>query len=561
MKKIKILFLAANPAETERLRIDAEWKEIGRRFRGSKEGRKFDIQMAPAVEASELNELLVHHQPQIVHFSGHGTPSDGIILENKSGGKQSVPAAAFAEAFSMRSGIRCLVLNACFTDAQAKAISTSIDFVIGMSGSIGDAAAIAFAADFYLGLASAQPVLKAFKMGRVNIGLQGLKDERCPRLWVRKGVNAKAAVLTGAPRLSQSGISTNSGKAKNSTGISTPSASDLKEFEALCRKSFEYCLERKRHPKLDSNTCMYFYGLNFNPQSPKLRPVAVVQAIGTELDHLDRVIFRGEIHNPGKQPGVEQIADEIVDMFRYVFILAIVHGIEEWDALKCTETFCRPYKESNFASSLSESARLLQRLYQKLLTAFNRSSQYNEAFIRRWIKQQLMALGGVARCEKVSIRDLNKDLHQRLNEDKNSPYATTQHSRHSFPTQGQYLICQVHFPEVHGTYRVLLNQVADQGLNLWASTSKAMVYGETAEAWLLFAVTGKTRLSEQEFTERIDQIKNKVESSYSGDPSINNKRLFSIRPSAGKHFTAQNEGEFLKVLSTALSEFWSVARD
>jgi hypothetical protein len=377
---------------------------------------------------------------------------------------------------------------------------------------------------------------------------------------VRKGVKANELAVSQARRISRSRTSTQSSKHRRTSDVSTPSATDCQEFEALCRKSFEYCLDRKLHPKPDSNTSMYFYGLDFNPQSPRLRPIAVVQAIGTELEHLDRVIW-GEIHNPGKQPGIEQIADEIIDMFRYVFILAIVHGIEEWNSIKWTETFCRPYTRSDFTSSMSQCTRLLQFLYEELVTTFNRSSQCNEKFIRHWITRHVRALGGVARCEKVTIRHLIKDLHQRLTEDRNSPYATTQHSRHSFPTQGQYWICQAHFPEVPGTYWVLLNQIALQRLDLWASASKAMVYGETAEAWLLLAVSGKTRISNQEFAERIEHIKNQVETTFAGDTARNNKRLVSIKVSAGEHFMAQNEGEFLKALSTALSGFWNVAKD
>ncbi|HTS17261.1 MAG TPA: toll/interleukin-1 receptor domain-containing protein [Verrucomicrobiae bacterium] len=378
---------------------------------------------------------------------------------------------------------------------------------------------------------------------------------------VSKGIREKDVALTRAPHISRGRSLIELGKSRRTSDASAPSAGDRKEFEVLCRKSFEYCLERKLHPKSDSNTCMYFYGLNFNPQSPKLRPIAVVQAIGTELDHLDKVVFWDESHNPGKHSGVEQIADEIVDMFRYVFILAIVHGIEEWKANKWTEIFCQPYMDSDFATTWSECSRVLQHLYQELQTTFNRNTQYNETFIRRWINRQLLALGRVARCEKISIRDLIKDLHQRLHEDRNAPNATTQHSRHSFPTQGEYLVCQAHFPEVPGTYRVLLNQIADHDFDIWASISKAVVYGETAEAWLLLALAEKEKPSDQEIAERIERIQHKVVSSYAGNTSMRNRRLFSLKVWSEKHFMARNEGEFLKALSTALSEFWSLTKD
>ena len=52
----------------------------------------------------------------------------------------------------LRDNIRCVVLNACYSEAQAQAIAEAIDCVVGMTSAVGDDAAIEFATAFYRAL-------------------------------------------------------------------------------------------------------------------------------------------------------------------------------------------------------------------------------------------------------------------------------------------------------------------------------------------------------------------------------------------------------------------------
>lgn len=182
-KVIKILFLAANPLDTPFLKLDEEIREIDLVLRKSEFRDKFDLIQHWAVRVKDIQELLLRHQPDIVHFSGHGSKASEIILQNDNGAKHAVNSRALSQLFSiLKDNIRCVVLNACYTKEQAEAIAKNIDCVIGMSKAIGDDAAISFAAAFYQGLGYGRDVQTAFDLGCVQIDLENLNEQDTPQL-------------------------------------------------------------------------------------------------------------------------------------------------------------------------------------------------------------------------------------------------------------------------------------------------------------------------------------------------------------------------------------------
>jgi hypothetical protein len=104
------------------------------------------------VRVGDLQGLLLRHQPQIVHFCGHGAGEAGLIFKMDGGDEQWVRADALAGMFGLnpiRSHVKCVLLNACYSEEQANAIVSGIDYVVGMSHAIQDNAAIAFSKGFY----------------------------------------------------------------------------------------------------------------------------------------------------------------------------------------------------------------------------------------------------------------------------------------------------------------------------------------------------------------------------------------------------------------------------
>lgn len=182
-RPIKILFLAANPKDTEPLRLGEEVREIDTALLKAKFRDKFEIEQQHAVRVSDLQEHLLRYQPDIVHFSGHGSQAREIILEDNTGESKPVSARALSNLFALlKDNIRCVVLNACYSAGQAQAIAEHIDCVVGMSKAIGDASAIRFAAAFYQALGFGRDVKTAFGLGRNQIDLEGLNEQDTPQL-------------------------------------------------------------------------------------------------------------------------------------------------------------------------------------------------------------------------------------------------------------------------------------------------------------------------------------------------------------------------------------------
>ena len=186
-RSVVILFLAANPSTTTRLRLDEEVRAIDQALRQANYRDQFDLRQHWAVRVGDLQELLLRHQPHIVHFSGHGSPAGQLLLEDERGREFAVPPDALSRLFAiLRDNLRCVVLNACYSESQAQAIAAHIDCVIGMPDAIGDAASLTFAASFYQALGYGRDVQTAFDLGCNRIDLQALDEPGKPKLLAQR---------------------------------------------------------------------------------------------------------------------------------------------------------------------------------------------------------------------------------------------------------------------------------------------------------------------------------------------------------------------------------------
>ncbi len=198
--KIKILFLAANPVDTKsRLRLDEEFKQIRKKLRGGDQRDCFELVSEWAVTAEDLQEILLCHQPHILHFSGHGSETQGIVLEDQSGKMLLLDKQAFANLIRvLKDNLRIVVLNACYSEDQANYLKEIVDFTIGMGKAVGDKAAILFASHFYQGLAFGRSVETAFELGRAQLDLSNIPESDTPKLRVRYSVTATEVLYQSA---------------------------------------------------------------------------------------------------------------------------------------------------------------------------------------------------------------------------------------------------------------------------------------------------------------------------------------------------------------------------
>lgn len=181
---IKISFLVADPSNTTRLRLGEEQREIQNKILMGK--RRDLVKFIPhtSVRPEDVSQALLNDEAKIIHFSGHGTPSGELCFENKTGKVHPVSPLALSNLFKQFAGqIECVLLNACYSERQAKAIVKHIPFVIGMKKEIGDISAIAFSIGFYQTIVAGKTIEEAYEMGCSLIGLeQGIDEMMVPVL-------------------------------------------------------------------------------------------------------------------------------------------------------------------------------------------------------------------------------------------------------------------------------------------------------------------------------------------------------------------------------------------
>jgi O-acetyl-ADP-ribose deacetylase (regulator of RNase III) len=149
-----------------------------------------------AVRPDDLLQYLNQHRPQVVHFSGHGSPTDEIILLDGGGEPKPVSKAAIQQLFkALKYNIRLIVLDACFSHPQAEAITEVIDCAVGMKKAIGDKAAIVFAGSFYRAIGFGNSVQEAFDHAKTALMLEGIAEENIPELLVRQGIDPTSIFL------------------------------------------------------------------------------------------------------------------------------------------------------------------------------------------------------------------------------------------------------------------------------------------------------------------------------------------------------------------------------
>jgi len=221
--KHTILFLAANPLGTDPRALDREARAIHVELERSGFRDRFELVTRWAAEPLDLLRELRKLKPTVVHFSGHGGPdvrsehrsdqaprrdvvgeSDhnsgeprhGLFFQGPDGSPQFVSTKGLEDTFrAAGASVKLVVLSACYSEVQAKALLPHVGCVVGMIGSIRDAAARSFAIGFYGGLGERESVAAAFAQGCAAISLEGLHDSDRPQLAIRADVDARKLVL------------------------------------------------------------------------------------------------------------------------------------------------------------------------------------------------------------------------------------------------------------------------------------------------------------------------------------------------------------------------------
>jgi hypothetical protein len=188
--KIRILFLSSNPWTTSRILVDEEAREIFERIHEGPYRDRFELHKHTAIKPIDLQKLLLMYQPNIVHFSGHGSKAHKLILGGTNGRGKTVDQEGLANVFSLYNNhVRLVLLNACFTKAQARSISEVVNYSIGTGKGIGDRVGVAFAGAFYRALGFGRSIREAFESAQAELALTKIPRSRGIELFVREGIS------------------------------------------------------------------------------------------------------------------------------------------------------------------------------------------------------------------------------------------------------------------------------------------------------------------------------------------------------------------------------------
>lgn len=187
----RILFLASDPRDMGKLQLDKEFLKIHSQLGDTATKLSLKVKFEP--RADTLTKTLLEDRPTYVHFAGHGVGAAenfhpaGIVLEDRYGNPNVVSGTALANMFRLikkKVDVKAVVLNACKSAEQARAISVHNIYTVGMVEEIPDNLAISFAGGFYLGLAeSPDEIPFAFEMAINNLLMEGIDGAQVPKLF------------------------------------------------------------------------------------------------------------------------------------------------------------------------------------------------------------------------------------------------------------------------------------------------------------------------------------------------------------------------------------------
>src|SRR5687767_10497330 len=119
-KTYKILFMSANPEDSTKLKVTKECNLIEDSILRANLRDRFDIRQRHDISTKDFLPILLYHQPQILHFSGHGSKDSSLIFINDDGTKKKISPIVLEEIFKNFSDkIDLVFLNACYSKEQA----------------------------------------------------------------------------------------------------------------------------------------------------------------------------------------------------------------------------------------------------------------------------------------------------------------------------------------------------------------------------------------------------------------------------------------------------------
>ncbi len=197
--KALVLMLASNPHTTSPIQLDEEAREVRLKLRESELRDRIRLETYWSVRPAEILQGLNQHQPDIVHFSAHGTQNSEVLVSSSTGEAHPISEEALVALFEAAESLpQCVVLNSCFSATQASRIAEHVGLAVGMTEVVGIEAAIVFSGAFYSALGYAKSYAEAIRQAKVSLLLHGIEEVNTPTLYSHSGLDPASVKLVEA---------------------------------------------------------------------------------------------------------------------------------------------------------------------------------------------------------------------------------------------------------------------------------------------------------------------------------------------------------------------------
>ena len=208
---LRVLAILSSPAGFEPLAVDAEWERMQSALKPQVVAGLVTLDRLFEPSLDELHRYLRTHDVNVLHLVGHGNldsaSNTGVFyLQRPDGRAHAVTSREIGPDLHDHDPLRLVVLNACQTAAPGRVDVFSglgqglarqwVPAVVAMQVPISDRAAVVFCHDFYLAIATGQPVDQALTGARKALHIDFPEEWATPVLFLRA---ADGGLFTRSP--------------------------------------------------------------------------------------------------------------------------------------------------------------------------------------------------------------------------------------------------------------------------------------------------------------------------------------------------------------------------
>lgn len=194
-ERITVLILTAEPDGETRLRIDRELREIQQQVRSSELRDSIVFEYRHAARFGDLIQHLNETEPDIIHFSGHGS-SNGLAFHADDDSTKELTNEQLDQLLGVApKPLKLVVFNSCNSAEQARVAVRHAAAAIGTQASIGDEVARVFAGQLYNSLGFGRSLGLALRQSLLYVEMQLDYTSGEPTLELADGVDANDLII------------------------------------------------------------------------------------------------------------------------------------------------------------------------------------------------------------------------------------------------------------------------------------------------------------------------------------------------------------------------------